>query len=408
MISVEEARSTILSKIGRLETEEVPILEALGRVLDEDILSGADMPPFDNASMDGYAVRFADTAGASPEGPSELKVLGDVAAGYMPESPIAEGEAIRIMTGAPMPEGADAVVMVENTERIEGGVLVFVPVRVVENVRFAGEDLRQGDIALASGKRIAPGDIGMLASVGKAKVKVVRRPVVAIITTGDELVEIDKPLSPGKIRNSNAYSIAAQVIDTGCVPLMLGIAPDSREALLAKVEAGVAGADMVITTGGVSVGDYDLVKDILAEAGEMVFWQVAMKPGKPLAFGIIEDKPVLGLPGYPTSSMVSFEQFARPALLKMSGRADVGRMTIEAIFEESFVNRSGRRNMVRVTVAKVDGVFKARLSGPQQSGNLKPMGLANGLMAVAEDIELKPGDTVTVQLMELITETITG
>jgi len=400
LISVEEAKEIILSKIERLEeTEEVPILESLGRVLDEEIYAEADIPPFDNSAMDGYAVRFEDTSGAWPGDPVELKVLGDVAAGYLPDRAIGEGEAIRIMTGAQMPEGANAVVMVENTERTDGGVLIFAPVRPGENVRFAGEDIKKGDVALKIGKKIIPGDIGMMASVGKATVKVVRKPVVAIITTGDELVDIDEPLAPGKIRNSNAYSIAAQVIDTGCVPLVLGIAPDSREALLAKVEEG-ANADMIITTGGVSVGDYDFVKDILDQAGEMVFWQVAMKPGKPLAFGIVKGKPVIGLPGYPTSSMVSFEQFARPALLKMSGRSDISRMTIEAVFEQAFVNKSGRRNMIRVIVEKENGVFKARLSGSQKSGSLKPMTLANGLMVVPEDVELKPGDKVTVQLFE--------
>lgn len=404
MISVEEAREIILGKIERIhETEEVPILEALGRVLDEDIYAEANIPPFDNSAMDGYAVRSEDVAGAWPAGPVELKVLGDVAAGYIPESPIGPGETIRIMTGAPMPEGADAVVMVENTERTDDGVLIFVPARRGENVRFAGEDIRAGDVALKRGKKIIPGDIGILASVGKANVRVVRKPIVAIITTGDELVDIDEPLTPGKIRNSNAYSIAAQVIDTGCTPLMLGIAVDSREALLAKVEEA-AGADMIVTTGGVSVGDHDFVKDILDQAGEMVFWQVAMKPGKPLAFGIVDGKPLIGLPGYPTSSMVSFEQFARPALLKMSGRSDTSRMTIDAVFEEAFKNKSGRRNMIRVVVTKEDGVFKARLSGPQKSGSLRPMTLANGLMVIPEDTEIKPGDKVEVQLFEPVTE----
>ncbi len=405
LISVDEAREIILSKVERLSTEEVPILESLGRVLDEDILAEADIPSFNNSAMDGYAVRFEDTTGAWPGAPAELKVLGDLAAGYVPESPVGKGEAVRIMTGAQMPEGANAVVMVENTERTDGGVLVFSPVRPGENVRFAGEDIKAGEVALKRGKKIIPGDIGMMASVGKAIVKVVRKPRVAIITTGDELVGIDEPLAPGKIRNSNAYSIAAQVIDAGCIPLMLGIARDTREALMAKVEEAVGiKADMIITTGGVSVGDYDFVKDILDEAGEMVFWQVAMKPGKPLAFGIIKEIPVIGLPGYPTSSMVSFEQFARPALLKMSGRSDISRMTVEAIFQDpSFMNRTGRRNMVRVVVAKEDGMFKARLSGPQQSGSLKPMTLADGLMVIPEYVEeIKAGDKVTVQLFEPI------
>ncbi|MHB8842457.1 MAG: molybdopterin molybdotransferase MoeA, partial [Candidatus Aquicultor sp.] len=403
LISVEEAREIILSKIERLSTEEVPILDSLGRVLDEDILAEADIPPFNNSAMDGYAVRFEDTSSAWPGEPTELKVLGDLAAGYVPETAIGKGEALRIMTGAQMPEGADAVVMVENTERTDGGVLLFAPVRPGENVRFAGEDIKKGEVALKRGKKIIPGDIGMMASVGKARVKVVRKPVVAIITTGDELVEIDEPLVPGKIRNSNAYSIAAQVLDAGCIPNMLGIAKDTKEDLLAKVDEAT-GADMIITTGGVSVGDYDFVKDILNQAGEMVFWQVAMKPGKPLAFGIVEGVPLIGLPGYPTSSMVSFEQFARPALLAMSGRTDISRMTVEATFTDpSFTNRTGRRNMVRVIVEKSDGGFNVRLSGSQKSGSLRPMTLANGLMVIPEDVEeIKAGDKVTVELFEPI------
>ncbi|HEY3374959.1 MAG TPA: gephyrin-like molybdotransferase Glp [Candidatus Aquicultor sp.] len=404
VISVDEAREIILSKIERLSGEEVPIMDALGRVLDEDVYAEADIPPFNNSAMDGYAVQAADTAGACPFNGIELHVLGDVAAGYVPTSAIGAGEAIRIMTGAQMPEGADAVVMVEYTEKTNGGVLIKDEVQANENVRFAGEDIKAGEIAVHRGKKLTPGDIGVLASVGKAIVQVVRRPVVAIITTGDELVDLGEPLVPGKIRNSNGYGIAAQVIEAGGIPLMLGIARDTREALMAKVEEGTS-ADMIITTGGVSVGDYDFVKDILDVAGEMVFWKVAMKPGKPLAFGIIKGKPVIGLPGYPTSSMISFDQFARPAMLKMSGRTDFMRMRIEAIAEDMVKNKSGRRNMIRVIVRRDDGVFKARLSGMQKSGNIKPLSLANGVMVVPEAVrQVNPGDTVTVELFEPITE----
>lgn len=405
MISVDEAREVILSKVKRLSTEEVPILNSLSRVLDEDIISESDIPPFDNSSMDGYAVRSEDTAGAWPAGPVELRVIGSLAAGYVPESSIGKGEAVRIMTGAQMPEGADAVVMIENTEKTSGGILIFAPVKPGENVRFAGEDVQAGEVALRRGKKITPGDIGMIASAGKAKVKVVKRPKVAIITNGDELIEIDEPPAPGKIRNSNAYSIAAQVIDTGCIPLMVGIARDTQEDLMAKFRQAIEeSADMIITTGGTSVGDYDFVKDVIKQEGEVFFWQVDMKPGRPLVFGIIKEIPVIGLPGHPASSMVSFEQFARPALLKMSGRTDIARMTVEAVFQGPlFVNRTGRHNMLRVVVTKEDGVFKARLSGLLQSGGLKAMTLANGLMVVPKDVEeIKAGDKVTVQLFEPI------
>jgi molybdopterin molybdotransferase len=412
LISVDEARRIILSKIEKLGSEEIPILEALGRVLDEDVLAEADIPPFNNSAMDGYAVRAADVSGATPESPVELKVLGDVAAGYVPERSIGPGEAIRIMTGAQMPEGADAVVMQEDTERfiIDSNGVTTDCVRIMagiekgDHIRFAGEDIAKNEVALAKGKRLTPACIGVLASVGKAKVKVVRKPVVAIITTGDELVDLGEPLVPGKIRNSNGYSIAALVLDAGCTPWMLGIAKDTREHLTAKVEEATK-ADLIITTGGVSVGDYDFVKDILDSAGEMVFWQVNMKPGKPLAFGMVNDTPLIGLPGYPTSSMVSFDQFARPALLKMSGRNDLYRMTIDAVSEVNVKNKSGRNNYIRITAYQENGIFKARLSGKQKSGSLKPMTEANGLMIVPDHVEeVSVGDKVKVELFDFVTD----
>lgn len=403
MVTVDEARQIILNKIECLPSEEVSILESLGGVLDEDVYAEADIPPFNNSAMDGYAVKAEDTAGANVE-PVELRVLGDVAAGYVPKSAIGSGEAIRIMTGAQMPEGADAVVMVEVTERTDSGVRILEAVKAGEHVRYAGEDIRKGDAAIKQGKKIIPGDIGMIASVGKATVRVVRKPVVAIITTGDELVDLGEPLVPGKIRNSNGYSIAAQVLDAGCTPWMLGIAKDTREALMEKVQEATA-ADMIITTGGVSVGDYDFVKDILGQAGEMVFWKVAMKPGKPLAFGVIKGKPVIALPGYPTSSMISFEQFARPALMKMSGRTDFYRMRVAAVAQDTIKNNSGRRNMIRVIVRKENDSYTARISGSQKSGSLKAMTLANAVMIIPEDIrEVNPGDMVTVELFEPLTE----
>lgn len=401
MISVEEARAIILSKIERLESEEVPILEALGRVLDEDVYAEADIPPFNNSAMDGYALRAEDTRGAGPDNPVELRVLGDVAAGSVPDKAIGPGEAIRIMTGAQMPEGADSVVMVECTKKTDGGVLIYEEAAAGQHLRYAGEDIRSGEVAIERGKKLGPGDIGVMASVGKATARVIRRPKVAIITTGDELVDLGEPLVPGKIRNSNGYAIAAQALELGCVPLMLGIAKDTREHLMQKVEEGVAQADLIVTTGGVSVGDYDFVKDILDAAGEMVFWQVKMKPGKPLAFGVIQGKPVIGLPGYPTSSMISFEQFARPALLKMAGHTRLLRVTVEAIAEDTIKNKSGRRNLIRIIARREDGVIKARLSGSQKSGSLKPMSLANGIMIVPEEVEVvKPGDKMQVELFE--------
>ncbi|MHB0976626.1 MAG: molybdopterin molybdotransferase MoeA [Candidatus Aquicultorales bacterium] len=399
MINVDEALVEILDNIKRLPAEEVPVLDALGRTLDEDVLSGIDIPPFDNSAMDGYAVRAEDVAEATESRPAVLQVLEDLAAGYVASNSIGRGEAVRIMTGAPLPAGADAVVMVERTERSDGQVAVRKPVVRSENVRYAGEDVRAGEIVLGRGKTLKPGDIGMLASVGRASVKAVRRPRVAILSTGDELVGIDEPLAPGKIRNSNAYSLAAQAMEAGAVPVLLGIARDTREDLVAKITAGLE-ADMVLTSGGVSVGDYDLVKQVLGEMGEMVFWKVAMKPAKPLAFGLIEGKPLFGLPGNPTSSMVSFEQFVRPSLLKMSGKTRLTRPVIEVVVDEKIVKKPERRHFLRAILERHDDGVHAKLTGSQGSGILKSMTLADAFLIVPEGVSVvEPGERLKAQLL---------
>jgi molybdopterin molybdotransferase len=404
LTNVEEARQRILDNVNRLSDEMITIADALGRVIDEDIKATVSIPHFDNSAMDGYALRTEDTKGACEHSAMVLNVLGDVAAGYVPDREINAGEAIRIMTGAPIPKGADAVLMQEYTERFDSGtkVKIFREVKLNDHIRRAGEDIKAGDIAIESGTRLNPAAIGMLAAMGKTSIKVVKRPTVAIISTGDELVNIDEQLAPGKIRNSNAYSISALVAEAGCIPLILGIAHDNRKELVEMIEKGLE-ADMIITTGGVSVGDYDIVKDVVNEMGEMILWKINMKPGKPLAFGTIKGKPLIGLPGNPTSSMVSFIQFARPALLKMSAQNSYSLMRVEAEFEDKVKNKSGRRNYIRVMVRNEDGVFKARLSGGQHSGSLKPMNQANGLMVVPENIyEVNRGDKVKVELLEMV------
>lgn len=403
MISVDEARDVILSSIPILPSEEVALLDALYRVLDEDVYSDSNIPPFDNSAMDGYAIRAADVGRASAENPVILDVLEDLAAGYVAGQAVGEGQAIRIMTGAPMPQGADSVVKVEETERSNGSVKVFRSVKRGENVRLAGEDVRVGELVLTKGKLLGPGDVGMLASIGKASIKVIRRPRVAVIATGDELVDVGEPLAPGKIRNSNAYSIGAQVLEAGAIPLMVGIARDRRNDLVEKIERGLE-ADILITSGGVSVGDYDLVKQVLAELGEVVLWKVAMKPGKPLAFGVIQDKPLFGLHGYPTSSMVSFEQFVRPAILKMSGRSDLKRPEIQVVLEDRVVKKPGRRHYLRAVLERKDGEVHAKLTSSQKSGSLKPMTVANALLVIPEDATaIEPGEKVTAQLIRELT-----
>lgn len=416
MISVEEALEKILSYAEVLETEEKPLLESLGQVLDEDVRSTIQVPPLDNSAMDGYAVQWQSIRQASPVTPRLLNVIGEVAAGQLPDKTVVPGTAIRIMTGAPVPLGADTVVPFEDTDEMtrqkkglaqgnswEIGILT--PVAQGANIRLAGEDIAQGSLVLKRGTELRPAEVGVLASLGRTRVKVIRRPVVAVLATGDELVDAGQPLPPGKLYNSNSYSIAALVLRYGGIPRVLGIARDNMASLVEKIESGL-NCDMFITTAGVSVGDYDIVKDVLAKQGEIAFWTVRMKPGKPLAFGVLRGKagkkiPQLGLPGNPTSAMVSFEQFGRPAILKMLGKKNLKKPTVPAVLEDSLKNQDGRRTYARAVVSKANGGYHAKLTGPQGSGILTSMSLANGLVVIPEDVpRVKAGDVVQVQMLD--------
>jgi molybdopterin molybdotransferase len=413
LISVEEAQAEILSHVHPLEPERVPILDGLGRVLVEEIISDIDVPPFDNSAMDGYAVRSVDVADSTPDIPVGLRVLGSVAAGYVAGIRVAPGSAVRIMTGAPMPDGADAVVPYEDTsdfdrskeERLAtpaDSIQVRKAVEPRDHVRPAGEDIRKGEVVMVPGRVIRPQEIGVLASLGLETILVHRRPKVAILATGDELLEIHESLEPGKIRNSNEYTNAALVTRTGGIPIRLGIARDTKADLTAKIRTGLEqGADLFLTSGGVSVGDYDVVKDVLGTEGRMRFWQVRMKPGKPLAFGLLPGRvPLIGLPGNPVSAMVSFEQFARPAILKMLGHLDLAKPIVRVILDEPLTN-SGRRGFVRVIVTRVADGYHARTTGEQGSGVLTSMAKANGLAIVPEGIRyVEQGSELTVQMLD--------
>ena len=402
MLSVEEASQQLLSYFDTLEPENVPVLESLDRVLAEDVFADVDIPPLANTAMDGYAVQSADTQGASLQTPVELRIIADLAAGYVSDHKVVSGTCIRIMTGAPMPQGANAVVPFEDTERDGDHVRLFKSAKPEDNVRQAGEDVRKGALVLRRGCRIRPQEIGMLATVGHKLVRVTRRPRVAILATGDELVEVDAPLGPGKIRNSNSYSNAAQVLTTGGVPVLLGIAHDQLEELTAKIRSGLAQkVDLFLTSGGVSVGDFDVVKQVLAAEGEMTFWRVRMKPGKPLAFGRIGGVPLLGMPGNPVSAMVSFELFARAAILKMLGQCDAARPTVEATLVDGLKHKDNRRHFVRVKVSEKDGGFQASITGDQGSGRLSTMVEGNGLAIIPEDwTSAPPGSRVRVMLLD--------
>ena len=411
MLSVEDALERILAHFHVLESEERPLLDALGQVLAEDATARHDIPPLDNSAMDGYAVQAASVEGASQSSPVNLKVVGAVAAGQLPSDTVEPGTTVRIMTGAPIPHGADSVVPFEETDEIErrasGGSLdkigVTVAVRLGSDIRPAGQDVCRGDTVLAKERTLRPAEIGVLASLGLENVTVVRRPVVAILATGDELLEAGDDYSVGKIYDSNSYSVAAGVLRYGGIPKLLGIARDNLDSMNAKLREGLD-SDMLITSAGVSKGDYDMVKDVLAQHGKIDFWSVRMRPAKPLAFGVLRtddgrEVPHLGLPGNPVSAMVAFEQFARPAIQKMMGKSGFVKPRITAVLDEPIYNTDGRRVYARAIISKRNGAYHARLTGNQSSNLLTSMASANGLAVCPEDLPMKKAGEVVEVLM---------
>ncbi len=416
MIGVDDALARILSYVEVLPAVEQPLLDSLGQVLAEDIESTFDIPPLDNTAMDGYVVRFRDTASATQESPTELEVIGEVAAGYEFEGSVEPGQAVRIMTGAPVPAGADAIVPFEETDepfdqapsgakKFSGRVKVLKAAKDGANIRRAAEDVASGRVIVEAGTVLRASEIGVVASLGRATVRVIRKPVVAVLSTGDELLEPGQERSGARIYDANAHSVGSLVLRYGGVPKLLGIAKDTVEALTAKVREGLS-ADMLITSAGVSRGDYDIVKDVLAREGEIAFWTVAMKPGKPLAFGrfTIDGKsiPHIGLPGNPVSSMVAFELFGRPAIMKMLGKKVERRSVVRAIAEEQIVNRNDPRLfLARCIVTERDGKYYASLAGSQGSGMLTSMMRANALTLIPAEVDVvAPGEEIDVIMLD--------
>ncbi|MBI3948392.1 MAG: molybdopterin molybdotransferase MoeA, partial [Armatimonadetes bacterium] len=351
-------------------------------------------------AMDGYAVVSADTVGASARSPVRLRVVGDLPAGRVPAGAVRPGTAVRIMTGAPVPDGADAVVMVEDTTTAADEVSIRREARPGENVRDAGEDIRAGDLLLTPGTYLRPAHVGICAVAGRPDVLVYGVPTVAVVSTGDEVVDPGEPLLPGKIRNSNLYTLVAQVTEAGARVHSACHVPDEPEALR-RALAAAAAADVVVTSGGVSVGDYDLVKEILAEEGQVEFWKVAMKPGKPMAFGRLRGKPMFGLPGNPVSSMVTFEVAVRPALRKMMGHLRLLRPEVSATLLAPLRHKPGRREFVRAVTTFGGGGCETRATGDQGSGILTSMLRANSLIIVPEEAaDVPASETVTVALLE--------
>ncbi len=399
MLSVEEARQQMLNTIPVLPTEKREILNCAGYVLAEALHAEENIPPFDNSAMDGFAVRAADVQNASETKPAVLTVVETIAAGYAPTKQVAPGQTSRIMTGAMMPEGADAVVMQEVTQRDGDEVKIFEGVDKTGNVRFTGESVAEGQQVMGKGKYLRPPEVSMLASLNCPEVTVYRKPTVAIVSTGDELTPLGEPLEPGKIRDSNRYGLYAQVEEAGGIPIDMGIAPDDEAETERIFRAALAKADALITSGGVSVGEHDVVKSVLARLGKINFWRVAMKPGKPQAYGISDGKPIFGLPGNPVSSLVVFELFVRPALLKMAGHTELLRPTFKATLAEPVTNRDGRVNYMRAILKASNGHYTAETTGPQGSGILHSLVLANGLITIPAGVTLGTGETVDAQFL---------
>ena len=396
MLTVAEARSRILERIPTLDSHEVPLRHAHGRVLAEDVTAERDVPPFANSAMDGYAVRAADVASASGNAPVRLEVVGEVRAGSPPPHEVAPHTALRIMTGAMVPDGADAVVRVEDTAEEDGAVAIRVAVPQGMSLRAAGSDLRRGDLVARAGRLITPGMIGVIASAGRRAVRCVRAPRALVLTTGDELREPGEALGPGQITNTNRYTLMAAVEEAGGEVVDVGVARDERHDLLERLRSAT-GIDIVVTTGGVSMGAYDLVRHLMEEGRNVDFWQVALRPGKPLLFGEVGGVPLIGLPGNPVSTLVCFELFVRPALLKMQGRTDLERERLTAITEDQLTNPPHLEQYFRGIARREGGRIVVRLTGDQGSHVLRSMADANCFIVVPQGTnEVPPGAEVEI------------
>lgn len=399
-ISLDDAIARLLGFVEPLPSEDVALDDALGRTLSEAAVSPLDLPPWDNTAMDGYAVHSADVTGASAQNPVRLDLIESVHAGGFPTRPVARGQTIKIMTGAPIPEGADGVIRIEHT-RAEGDVVfVLADTDASRNIRPRGEDIKANDVAVTAGTQLRASEIGLLASIGAATVRVHRRPVVAILSTGDELTDLagfDEVLAGRRIVNSNSHAIAAAVRSIGAEPRILGIAKDDADSLREHLRRGLD-ADVLVTTAGASVGEHDLVKDVLEELGaDTHFWRVRIRPGSPFSFSVAAGVPVFGLPGNPVSAVVTFEILVKPALRRMLGRRAVFSPVVSAVLAERISAKSGLTQFMRVTLIERDGTLIARLTGPQGSGIISSIAQADGLMVMPEDVdELAAGSEVRV------------
>lgn len=403
MLSVKEAQQQILNLQVKIKTKKVPVLDTLGLVLAKDIISDDNIPAYDNSAMDGYAVKAEDILGADKNYPVKLNLLKeDLPAGKVPCRSLESGYAMSIMTGAPIPQGCSCVVMREDTQEKGHFVLVFKECREGENIRYRGEDIKKGDKVLKKGKVIYPGDIGVMASIGKSEVPVIYPPLLGIMTTGNELLEIDSELTMGKVRDSNSYSLAAQVKEVGAYYKKYGIVRDEKEILGKKITEALAECDILLLTGGVSVGNYDFVKEVLGSIGaQLLFWGVNQRPGKPLAFLTYKDKFIFGLPGNPVSVMVCFEMYVRPLIKKMMGIDKPFRNSISAKSSYNFEHKEGRTDFVRVIIEKKGSEYFFKSTGTQGSGVLTSMSEADGIAIFPEHKgNIKKDDDMQIYLLK--------
>jgi len=407
MLSVTEARKRILSHFDPLATETVPLIDCTGRVLAADIAAAHEFPLFDNSSMDGFAIHSADSTTAAASRVT-LRVVADIPAGSAPKVALTEGEAARIMTGAQLPDGADAVIPVEDTDfdsRAAGApapktVSFDRTVKMGENVRRRGMDLHAGDIVLKKGRILKPQDLGLLAMLGFEKVEAFKKPRVALLSSGDELLEAGAKLEDGKIRDSNSYTLAALIESAGAQVVRLGVAKDTRQSVTALLEkAAHDQVDLILSSAGVSVGAFDFIKEVIESQGNLEFWRVNMRPGKPLAFGSYRGINFIGLPGNPVSAFVGFEVFVRAAIAKLSGRSEGIRRTVHVRCKEQ-MESDGRESYLRAKIHEENGLFYAKLTGHQGSGNLLSLVQADALLIIPAGVKCVPaGQEVEALLM---------
>ncbi|MCC7429885.1 molybdopterin molybdotransferase MoeA [bacterium] len=400
MIAVKQAKNLILKNTKTPAPVKFHLAKCLGLVLAENITAKENIPFSDNSAVDGYAVKFSDTKNASVENPAKLSLLEILPAGKVAQNELQNGKTIKIMTGAPIPKGANSVVMVEQTKKNDNQILVFKEVKEQQNIRKAGEDISIGTQVLSEGKILTSADLGVLASVGKLFPLVFPKPRVAILVTGDEIIAPNEPLTEGKVRNSNEFTLCGQVTEFGGIPFSHGIGKDSKEELKKQVLNALENADILVTSGGVSMGDFDFVQQVFPEIGaEIIFHKVNVKPGKPVLFCTFGKKLIFGLPGNPVSSMVAFLQFVVPAMKKMAGFSDFSLPKTKAIFKGNFSKQDDKTHFLRGILQKEGENFTVSLTGTQSSGVLRSMSLANCLLEVSEEkMEIKDGEEIFVEM----------